>query len=467
MGVKGLRPYMPWREADLVDYRGRRVGVDGFLWLFQAISAYIGVLRRDNLSRSHVPHFVNGALRLLDNGIMPVIVFDGVFPPARHARQRSGAGPAPAAAALPVVRAVEVEGVDAGTAEKASPLLPLLAKIVVDAFQEHEDARIRAVQFITTPYEADAQLAYLASLPPSDPHHVHAVVTEDSDLLAFGVQRVLFKFKPASNRVREVCVLDVLEGKKGLRCGVEHPLVFGRPWWTLDKFQAMCVLCGCEYLDNVPDVGLKTAHELMSECSTWQAAVAALRRRGGVGPVPEGYEQRFQRALWYFKHAVVYSPGQRKLVHLTPLPEGGLVMPTFVRPAQRQQQLRNGNGDGGKRRKLEAEAQQQQDSSTSGEESGGGEETDDEGERVQDEEGHDVLGRLLPDDVAQGIAEGRLNPVTRQPFALPPLVAVGGQGPLRASGRSVLGGAGAAAAGGQEGSGDETDDPEDRMAEKE
>jgi exonuclease-1 len=42
-----------------------------------------------------------------------------------------------------------------------------------------------AVQFIVAPYEADAQMAYLARRGD-----VHAVITEDSDLLVYGCPRV-------------------------------------------------------------------------------------------------------------------------------------------------------------------------------------------------------------------------------------------------------------------------------------
>lgn len=44
------------------------------------------------------------------------------------------------------------------------------------------------VQYIVAPYEADAQLAYLFLSKKID-----LVITEDSDLLAYGVTRVFFK----------------------------------------------------------------------------------------------------------------------------------------------------------------------------------------------------------------------------------------------------------------------------------
>lgn len=46
-------------------------------------------------------------------------------------------------------------------------------------------ARARGVDCIVAPYEADAQLAYLTKC-----HLAQAVITEDSDLLAFGCKKV-------------------------------------------------------------------------------------------------------------------------------------------------------------------------------------------------------------------------------------------------------------------------------------
>lgn len=48
--------------------------------------------------------------------------------------------------------------------------------------------RIPGVKYVVAPYEADAQLGFLARNG-----HVNAVITEDSDIMLFGCTRVLFK----------------------------------------------------------------------------------------------------------------------------------------------------------------------------------------------------------------------------------------------------------------------------------
>ena len=46
--------------------------------------------------------------------------------------------------------------------------------------------------------------------------------------------------------------------------------------------------------------------------------------RFGSVVVPKGYEAAFQRAIWTFQHQRVFDRHTQQLVHLKPLPTGGL-----------------------------------------------------------------------------------------------------------------------------------------------
>ena len=65
------------------------------------------------------------------------------------------------------------------------------------------------VECLVAPFEADAQLAYLARTG-----YVAAVVTEDSDLLAFGTQKVLYKMNDFGE-ARLMVLDEILGHKKG------------------------------------------------------------------------------------------------------------------------------------------------------------------------------------------------------------------------------------------------------------
>jgi exonuclease 1 len=77
----------------------------------------------------------------------------------------------------------------------------------VHAYHLIKAAKRIEVECIVAPYEADAELAYLCKSGIAD-----IVITEDSDLIAFGVQRVFFKFDWNGNGVE----IDLRDLKKNV-----------------------------------------------------------------------------------------------------------------------------------------------------------------------------------------------------------------------------------------------------------
>jgi exonuclease-1 len=172
-------------------------------------------------------------------------------------------------------------------------------------FSHAQELRRRGVAFVVAPFEADAQMAFLASTGA-----VAAVITEDSDLVAYGVARVFLK-------------LDLKTG-----CGVEVAAAalprcreLNLSGFSADTFLHMCVLSGCDYAPGLPGVGPRKAAGLLRRFRTVAAAVRHLRFEGT--PVPRGYEAQLQDALWTFAHQFVYDAGARACVHRTPLPHVG------------------------------------------------------------------------------------------------------------------------------------------------
>jgi exonuclease-1 len=150
---------------------------------------------------------------------------------------------------------------------------------------------MRGIEYIVAPYEADAQLAYLSL------HNiVDVIITEDSDLLAFGARRVLYKLDFQSMRGQEIT-------QDGLRDNREPSLQM----FTHSMFLTMCILAGCDYLPQVSGVGIKTAHKLVTKCRSARAALAELRRSCRE-KVPADYEARFVRAFLTFRLQLVYCP---------------------------------------------------------------------------------------------------------------------------------------------------------------
>jgi exonuclease-1 len=160
------------------------------------------------------------------------------------------------------------------------------------------------VDYVVAPYEADAQLAYLERAGLVD-----AILTEDSDLLVFGCQNVLFKLDAVNSTVVSISRKDF----GSLKTSSSDISLFG---WSDAHFRAMAILSGCDYLPSIPGIGLKTAFSLLKKWKSPEKVVRALildRKKS----VPPGYWKQFQLAEKCFLHQRVYCPIQEKLVHLT------------------------------------------------------------------------------------------------------------------------------------------------------
>ncbi len=138
----------------------------------------------------------------------------------------------------------------------------------------------------------------------------------------------------------------------------------------------MCVLAGCDFVASLPGIGIKKAHQHLRRTRCFlkareglpvgpvgslhpaaqnqaQSCLANTRVHGPPSQVvralrfdgvkiPEGYEQRVQRALWTFKHQRVYCPRRRAAVHLHEVVGGELAAGTRVPAAAQVRQYARG-----------------------------------------------------------------------------------------------------------------------------
>lgn len=291
------------------------------------------------------------------------------------------------------------------------------------------------VEFIVAPYEADAQMAYMALSGDVD-----AVITEDSDLLAYGCPKVGdvgcsslcmrgFECITAAGdlcrrtsgelgRVASVCrCCSRWTGQasaRKLRWRTSTSTGSSTSWASRRRCSSRCtLLCTHILCSDMAKLGLDAKHEIASvlcsqfpasaevnfaaaRCASWPGATlsrrcpaSASRRHTSTSAacaplfgyaildhvprtdrhlptlhaslgillwqtadvrmwlqvskslrfscsVPRTYEEDVQRAVWTFRHQRVFCPSQRGLVHLRPLPEGGLAataaVPSAVSP---------------------------------------------------------------------------------------------------------------------------------------
>lgn len=132
------------------------------------------------------------------------------------------------------------------------------------------------------------------------------------------------------------------------------------------QFRQMCIISGCDYLPPLGGVGIKTVHKYFLKYRTLDRVLYALRREANKN-ITATYEQELLKAELTFQHQRVYCPKTRRLTTLLPLPPNGLFSFDLECSSDFLQNL-------------------------------------------------DFLGPMLPDEIAEGIAKGRLNPITLDPF---------------------------------------------------
>lgn len=301
---------------------------------------------------------------LRHNGVQPLMIFDGAQLPAKRDTEleRRRAREEHREKARAHLRAGNT-GAAAECYQRAVDITPRIARGLMDAL---EDA---GVAFLVAPYEADAQMAYLA-------HRglVHAIVTEDSDLLAYYCPRVLYKIDRVTGMGQEICVADLPRARE-----------LGLQSFTRQHFLEMCIMSGCDFLPSLPSIGIKKAYGAIRQHRGFVKACRQFRYDPNIA-VPRDYEEAFQRALWTFQHQTVWCPDRKALAHVNEIPPEGLVPATGVRlPVLKA---------------LDAPV-----TAPLGP------------EELPPEDPLAFLGPFLPREVAEGVAEGRIDPETWQHFS--------------------------------------------------
>lgn len=319
----------------------------------------------------YINFFLRRVKSLQQNGVDPIIVFDGCPLPKNNektkrdktrekylAKAQSGGGSTSAnqykkaLKATPESEGSESEGSkskgsesegsksEGGSAyakqlKKALKITPSMAHEVIKVLKQEE------VPFIVAPYEADAEIAFLA---------IHGLVdvvyTSDTDLILFGCPRIIFEMTGWKTLVefRESNLLEMLNGL------------------TRQMFFEACLFCGCDYLKSL-NMDHKTAIRMLTDYKTYAKVIEYLKENNKYGIYP-GYETEYLKAMLMYTNQRVYDPFCKSI------------------------RLLSGSSEDDLRCRLPKD--------------------------VADD--LSFLGPCIPNELAQGIAEGVIHPVDRVPF---------------------------------------------------
>eukprot|EP00923_Selenidium_pygospionis_P027209 GHVN01048891.1.p1 GENE.GHVN01048891.1~~GHVN01048891.1.p1 ORF type:complete len:304 (-),score=46.24 GHVN01048891.1:744-1547(-) len=250
MGIQGLLGALDSRckrEAHISEFSGQRAAIDAYAWLHRGAYSCASALVRGEAGVTRHLQFCLSRIDLLKrHNVTPVVVFDGMALPSKQGtdEQRRRTREAAAAQGIALHRVGRIKEAEklftkavTITAETAASLIRALS--------------LQGIEVIVAPYEADAQLAYL-----SRQGLVDVVISEDSDLLPFGCRSVFYKLDHNGGGY------EIEWNSLTQQSGLLPPCFF-----TLDNLISLCVLSGCDYLQSVSGVGVKTAAKMMQACN--------------------------------------------------------------------------------------------------------------------------------------------------------------------------------------------------------
>ncbi|CAK7210253.1 Elongation of fatty acids protein 2 [Sporothrix bragantina] len=248
------------KEGEIKNQFGRKVAISQDASM--SIYSFLIAVRSDGQmlmseageTTSHLMGMFYRTLRMVDNGIKPLYVFDGAPP-----KLKSGELARRYMRKQEATEGLE-EAKETGTAEDIEKFSRRTVRVTREHNQECQRLlKLMGVPYLVAPTEAEAQCAELARAGK-----VYAAASEDMDTLCFNTPILLRHLTFSEQRkepIQEIHLDKVLQG-----LNMERP-----------QFVDLCILLGCDYLDPIPKVGPNTALKLIREHGTLEKVVEFMK----------------------------------------------------------------------------------------------------------------------------------------------------------------------------------------------
>ncbi|CAK9437225.1 uncharacterized protein LODBEIA_P16030 [Lodderomyces beijingensis] len=253
MGVKGLnqliKEYSPqaYTEYQLKNLFGRKVAIDASMCLYQFLIAVRQsdgqqLTNEEGETTSHLSGIFYRTIRLVENNIKPVYVFDGKPPVLKGGELEKR-----------LLRREEAQKSmdqikDDGTVAEVMKFEKRLVRVSRDQNDEAKKLlSLMGIPYVEAPCEAEAQCAELAR-----GGKVYAAASEDMDTLCYEPPQLLRHLTFSEARKMPIDEIKYKDAIAGLDM-------------TKEEFIDLCILLGCDYCETIKGVGPVTAYKLMKE----------------------------------------------------------------------------------------------------------------------------------------------------------------------------------------------------------
>jgi len=287
MGIKGLAKLLnekapkSIKEQHIKNYMGRAVAIDASMFLYQFLIAVRSesmggqMTNSDGDVTSHVIGMFYRTIRMRENGIKPVYVFDGKAPTMKshELKKRKEA------------REKAQEELDKAAAVDDEQKVAQMERRLVRVSKKHvEDVKklftLMGIPWVEATCEAEATCAALTKAGL-----VYATATEDMDALTFGTTRQLRGLHLSESRkipVKEFILKRALEDME----------------MSMEQFVDMCILCGCDYTCKIRGIGPNGAYQMIKKHKNIEGILANLPSRKNVS-VPEDFNYKGAREMFF------------------------------------------------------------------------------------------------------------------------------------------------------------------------
>ncbi|KAI9266384.1 PIN domain-like protein [Helicostylum pulchrum] len=208
------------KSYEMKSYFGRKVAIDASMCIYQfmiAVRQQDGQLlqNEDGETTSHLMGLFYRTVRMVDNGIKPVYVFDGKPPTMKSGEL------AKRKARKEEAQAKMEEANEVGTVEDVTRF----SKRTVKVTKEHNDdckklLKTMGIPFVEAPCEAEAQCAELAKSG-----NVYAAASEDMDTLTFASPVLLRHMTFSEARKLPIDEINLQKALEGLELDMKHKCI--------------------------------------------------------------------------------------------------------------------------------------------------------------------------------------------------------------------------------------------------
>jgi flap endonuclease-1 len=227
MGIKNLLKFLSnykdiIKETNINNYYGKRIAVDISILIYQIVISIRNtghdIVNTDGEIVSHIIGLFNKTISLLDKGIIPIYVFDGCPPKIKENT-------------INIRKQIRQNAINKlSIVESETDKIKYFKRCVLITKKQINECK-ELLEFMGIPYinakeEADSQLSYLCKS-----NLVHAVLTEDMDILTFGSPKI---------------IKNLLSFKK-IPFELDLNLILIKLELNYDQFIELCILFGCDY----------------------------------------------------------------------------------------------------------------------------------------------------------------------------------------------------------------------------